>query len=221
MKHIILIITFLSFSLFSFSQIELSKDPKAKKILDAVSKKIESYNTMRIKFNYEIENKQNQHKETHKGYAFLKGNSYKIIIPEIEIFSDGKTVWTYMKESNEITITEPDSTEQSIFNPAQLFTLYKEGYKYLLIGEEIIDKKKYKVIDLFPEKTEESQYSKIRIKINTQKNEIYAIETSGKSGIDSYLTVSSTDYNVKVTETLFIFDKNRYPNDIEIIDMRF
>jgi outer membrane lipoprotein-sorting protein len=207
--------------LFSFSQIELSKDPKAKKILDAVSKKIESYKTMRIKFSYEIENKQNQHKETHKGYAFLKGNNYKIIIPEVEIFSDGKTVWTYMKEANEITITEPDSTEQSIFNPTKLFTLYKEGYKYLLIGEEIINKKKYKVIDLFPEKTEESQYSKIRIKINTLKKEIYAIETSGKSGINSYLTVNSTDYDVKVTETLFLFDKNRYSNDVEIIDMRF
>lgn len=221
MKYFILIITILSFNLFSFSQIKLSKDPKAKKILDAVSKKIESQNTIRIKFNYEIENKQNQHKETHKGYAFIKGDSYKIIIPEVEIFSDSENVWTYMKESNEITITKPDTTEQSIYNPTKLFSIYKDGYKYLLIGEEIIDKKRYKVIDLFPEKTHDSQYSKIRLKINSSKFEIYAIETYGKSGLNSYLTITSTDYNVKVTDTLFRFDKNRYHEDIEIIDMRF
>jgi len=221
MKHIFLIISIITFNLFAFSQVELSKDPEARKILDAVSKKIESYKTLRFKFDYTIENKQNEYKETHKGYAFLKGNSYKIIIPETEIFSDGKTVWTYMKETTEITITEPDPKEQSIFNPAKLFTLYKEGYKYLLIGEETIDKTKYKVIDLFPEKTEESQYSKIRIKINVTKKEIYIIETYGKSGINSYLTIDSTDYNVKIVDSLFIFNKNKYPENIEIIDMRF
>ncbi|NPA44438.1 MAG: outer membrane lipoprotein carrier protein LolA [Chlorobi bacterium] len=221
MKNIILLITFLSFNFFAFSQVELNKDPEAKKILDAVTKKIESYNTLRFKFEYTIDNRQNDFKETHKGYAFLKGNSYKIIIPETEIFSDGKTVWTYMKKSNEITITEPDPKEQSIFNPAKLFTLYKEGFKYLLIGEEIIDNVKYKVIDLFPEKTAESQYSKIRIKINSNKNEIYAIETYGKSGVNSYLTIKSTDYNIKIVDDLFTFNENKYPENIEIIDMRF
>jgi len=221
MKHIILIITLLSFCLFASSQVELSKDPEAKKILDAVAKKTKSHSSLRIKFEYSIENKQNNYKENHKGYAFLKGNSYKIIIPGTEIFSDGKTVWTYMKESNEITITEPGPEEESIFNPAKLFSIYKNGYKYLLIGEEAINNVRYQVIDLFPENTKESQYSKIRIKVNNKNNEIYIIETYGKSGINSYLTVKAMDYNVKVTEKLFTFDEKRYSSDIEIIDMRF
>ncbi len=221
MKHIILIITLLSLTLFTFSQVELSKDPEAKKILDAVAKKTKSHNSLRIKFEYTIENKQNDYKETHKGYAFLKGNSYKIIIPKTEIFSDGKTVWTYMKESNEITITEPGPEEESIFNPAKLFSIYKNGYKYLLIGEETVDEVSYKVIDLFPENTSESQYSKIRIKVNKTKNEIYVLETYGKSGVNSFLIVKAMGYNVKVSEKLFIFDEERYPDDIEIIDMRF
>lgn len=221
MKHILLIITALSFNYYSFSQVELNKDPEAKKILDAVSKKIESYKTLRFKFDYKIENRQNDYKESHKGYAFLEGNSYKIIIPETEIFSNGETVWTYMKETNEMTITKPDPKEKTIFNPSQLFSLYKEGYKYLLIGEETIDNNKYKVIDLFPEKTGESQYSKIRIKINSKNNEMFAIETYGKSGVNSYLTVKSTVYNIKIAEGLFNFDKEKYPENIEIVDMRF
>jgi len=221
MKHIMLIITLLTFGFLAFSQVELSKDPEAKKILDAVAKKTKSHKSLRIKFEYSIENKQNHFEETHKGYAFLKGNHYKIIIPKTEIFSDGKTVWTYMKESNEITITEPGPEEESIFNPAKLFSIYETGYKYILIGGETIDGILYKIIDLFPENTNESQYSKIRIKANNNKNEIYILETYSKSGVNSYLTVKAMNYNIKITENLFIFDKNRYPNDIEIIDMRF
>ncbi len=221
MKNILLIITLLFSSLSGFSQFELNKDPEAKKILDALSKKTKSFNSLRFKFDYIVENKQNNYKETHKGYAFLKDTKYKIIIPGTEIFSDGITVWTYMKASNEITITEPGPDEESIFNPAKLFTIYESGYKYLLIGEEIVNKTSYNIIDLFPEEIDESPYSKIRIKINKSKNEIYAVETYGKSGLNNYLTVIEIKPDVKLTEKLFTFDKTKYPTDIEIIDMRF
>ncbi len=221
MKYIFLFISILLTTTYSYSQIELTKDPEAKKILDAVSKKIESYNSLRIKFDYLIENKQNNFKQTHKGYAFLQGEKYKIIIPTIEIFSDGNNVWTYSKESNEITITKVVNDEESIYNPAKLFNLYKNGYKYLLIGEEKIENIKYSVIDLFPENLSESLYSKIRIKIKKATNEIFVIETYGKSGLNNYLTIKENKPNIKVTEQMFNFDKTKYPDDIEIIDMRF
>jgi len=221
MKYLLLIITLFFSTTYGFSQYELSKDPEAKKILDALAQKTKSYNSLRFKFNYIVENKQNNYKETHKGYAFLKDTKYKIIIPGTEIFSDGITVWTYMKESMEITITEPGPDEESIFNPAKLFTIYESGYKYLLIGEETIDKTSYSIVDLFPEEIDESPYSKIRIKINKSKNEIYAIETYGKSGLNNFLTVIEIKPDIKVTEKLFTFDKTKYPEDIEIIDMRF
>ncbi len=222
MKYIFLFISILlTITYSSYSQIELTKDPQAKKILDAVSKQIESYNSLRIKFDYIIENKQNNFKQTHKGYAFLQGEKYKIIIPTIEIFSDGDNVWTYSKESNEITITKVVNDEESIYNPAKLFNLYKNGYKYLLIGEEKIENVKYSVIDLFPENLSESLYSKIRIKIKKATNEIFVIDTYGKSGLNNYLTIKENKPNIKVTEQMFNFDKSKYPDDIEIIDMRF
>jgi outer membrane lipoprotein-sorting protein len=221
MKYLFLSsLVFLSMS-FAFSQVELNKDPKAKKVLDALAKKTKSYNSLRIKFDYLVENKQNGLKENHTGYAFLQAKKYKIIIPGTEIFSDGKTVWTYMKESNEITITEPGPDEESIFNPAKLFTIYETGYKYLLIGEEQTEKKIFNVIDLFPEKSSESPYSKIRIRVDKIENEIYSVETYGKSGLNHFLTVSEIKPDIIISEQLFIFDEKKFPKGIEIIDMRF
>ncbi len=221
MKRITIIIIFLSvFISYSYAQIELSKDPEANKILDAVSAKTKSFKSLRIKFNYTIENKQTEEKDNFKGYAFLSGKKYKIIIPGIEIFSDGITVWTYMKDAEEITITEPGPNDESIFNPAKLFTIYETGYKYLLIGQEKIDNILHDVIDLFPELEENSPYSKIRLKINPGKDQIYSIETFSKNGINYTINVVEYKPDVKITEKLFTLDKSRYPEDLEIVDLR-
>jgi len=220
MKKLTIIITFLFAVNLSIAQVELSKDPEAKKILDAVTAKTKSYESLRIKFSYTIENNQSGEKSEHNGYAFLSGKRYKIIIPGNEIFSDGLTVWTYMKDSEEITITKPDPNEESIFNPAKLFTIYESGYKYLLIGQEKINTIFYDVIDLFPELEEESPYSKIRLKVNSEKAQLYTVETFGKNGLNHTIVVSEYSPNVKITEKLFTFDKSRYPEDIEIIDLR-
>ena len=210
--------------IFSYSavsaQVELAKDPAAKKILDAVSKKVSESGGIRIKFTYQVENKQNAYNDTQKGYVFLEGQKFKAIIPDIEIISDGISVWTYNKKEEEVTISETDTSEVSIFNPVKLFSAYKKGFKYLLIGSETIDNVKYHVIDLYPEDTESSPYSIIRIKINKVTNEIYSLKTSGKSGVDYTFQVVDYSKNMKFPEKLFIFDKTKYPEDIEITDMR-
>ena len=202
------------------AQVELIKDPAARKILDAVSKKVSQSKGVRIKFLYTVSNRQNNFHDTQKGYVFFDGQKFKVIIPKTEIISDGQSVWTYRKEDNEVTISETDTSEISVFNPAKLFTAYKHGFKYLLIGEETIDKIKYNVIDLYPESTENSPYSIIRIKINKGTNEIYSLKTSGKSGVDYTFQVIEYKSSITMPGNLFVFDKSKYPEDIEITDMR-
>jgi len=217
--QILILIFIFSFSFVS-AQVELTKDPAAKKILDAVSVKVSQNKGVRIKFSYTTDNRQNNYHDTQKGYVFLEGQKFKVIIPKTEIISDGKSVWTYMKEDNEVTISETDTSEISIFNPAKLFTAYQHGFKYLLIGEETIKNVKYHVIDLYPEDTENSPYSIIRLKINKERNEIYSIKTSGKSGVDYTFEVTEYKANINIPENLFEFIQSKYPSGIEITDMR-
>ncbi len=215
----ILILILLSTS-FALGQVELVKDSAAKNILDAVSKKVSKSKGIKIKFNYTVNNKQNGYKETQKAYVFMEGQKFKAIIPQFEIISDGKSVWTYSKEDEEVTITDVDTSEISIFNPMKLFTAYKTGYKYLLIGVEKIDNKEYNVIDLYPEDTENSPYAIIRIKTNKATNEIYSLKTSGKSGVNYTFEIVEYKSNLTFPDKLFVFDKSKYPDNIEITDMR-
>ena len=221
MKQItlILISIFLLLGIKLDAQI-LAKDPKAQKILDKVSKTTKSYNSIRIKFSYTIENLQEKASETHSGYAFLKGKRYKLIMAGTTIFSDGKTVWSYLKDAEEMTISEPGEDDQSIFNPAKLFTIYENGFKYKYLGEEKKNSSTLDVIDIFPEHPEKKSYSRIRLKIDRKKSQLVSIKSFGKSGNNVTINVTEFTTNVKMTDKLFVFDKTKYPADLEVVDTR-
>lgn len=215
MKKIIILLTF--FILFSnaFGQ----KDPKAKKILDKVSKKTRSYGTMKIEFTNTLENLQADLTETFEGTAFIKKNKYKLILEGTEIYCNGRTVWTYLKDAEEVNIAKLDKTDESIMNPSKLLTIYEKGYKYKFVNEDKVDDIDVYIIDLFPEKPKKKTYSRIRLIINKNKTQLMAIKTFGKDGNHYTLEIKTITTNVKMKENLFRWKKKEHPN-VEIIDLR-
>lgn len=215
-----ILILFIAVFLFSgiYSQEVLSKDPKATEILNKLSKKTKSFETIRIKFSYTLENTQEKIKETYKGYAFLKGNKYKLILAGSEIFTDGKFLYNYLTDAEEITISVPDEENDNIFNPAKLFTIYEKGFKYQYLGQETDAGAKVDVIDLFPVEVKKKNYSRIRLKIDKDKLRIVSIKSFGKDGNHYTINVTEFKSNVKMPEALFTYNAKKYPG--EVIDLR-
>src|SRR6476661_2933218 len=83
-----------------------SSDPNAKKILDGVSAKFRTFKSVQAKFALKIENASGKNLGNKAGNVYMKGTKYRISVPGQEIFSDGSTVWTYEKASNEVTISK-------------------------------------------------------------------------------------------------------------------
>src|SRR3984885_6012476 len=83
-------------------------DPAAKKILDQASAKIKSYKSIQAVFTLQVQDAQGVTQGTKKGTFNMKGSKYVVMITGQEIFSDGKTIWTYDKSANEVTITKVD-----------------------------------------------------------------------------------------------------------------
>jgi outer membrane lipoprotein-sorting protein len=94
-----------------FSQ---SSDPAAKKILDQASAKIKSYKSVQAIFTLQIQDGQGANQGTKKGTLFMKGNKYVVQITGQEIYCDGKTIWTFDKSANEVTITKVDPTSNTL-----------------------------------------------------------------------------------------------------------
>jgi len=234
MKNSLFLFFMLLFSVAGYTQNTkdtASYDPKAKQILDKVSKLATSYSTLQVTFNYVMENSAEKIKENFAGQAFLKGSKYKLVLPGNEIFSDGKTVWSYLKDAEEINITDFDPNDESVLNPSKLFTLYNKGFKYKYKGEakekvkRIVNNKNTTVtrtiytVDLFPEKAQKAKYHTVRLSIDKADSQIIKVKYLGKNGTNYTIEFFEYKPNALLKDNIFTYEKARYPN-ATLNDMR-
>ena len=134
-----------------------------------------------------------------------------------EIISDGKSQWTYITKDKEVELSDVDHSEDNL-NPAQLFTIYEHGYKYLYTGDQKIDGKICQVVDLTPIDSKKP-FFKVRLTIDKAKKQIYSALIFDKNGNRYTYTIRTFTPNPKVPETLFTFDKKDHPG-VEVVDLR-
>ena len=54
------------------------------------------------------------------------------------VYFDGKTMWTYAEDIQEVTITEPDMDDEDFLsNPAKILTWYNRDFKYRYVQKII------------------------------------------------------------------------------------
>jgi outer membrane lipoprotein-sorting protein len=203
------------------------KDADAQKILTALSKKYKSYDLIKADFSFMLEDQQAGIKQTQTGTLVSrpKANKFNVTIynPDDkatvtqEIISDGKSQWTYVKKDKEVELSDVDHSEDNL-NPAQLFTIYEHGYKYLYTGDQKVDGKVCQVIDLTPEDSKKP-FFKVRLTIDKAKKQIYSALIFDKNGNRYTYIIRTLTPNPKVPETIFTFDKKDHPG-VEVVDLR-
>jgi outer membrane lipoprotein-sorting protein len=211
----ILIIFLLSFN----SLIYARQDEKAGKILDQLFEKIKSSPSVSMDFTIAISSARDNFSDEFDGNMIMKGERYRLNFMGNEIFSDGKTTWTYMPEANEVMISEPDEDEGFMANPTKLFTDYSKEFRYRLIGEPSRNGKRLYEIDLHPLELDQ-MFHTVKLFIDRDKNFLHSAVISGKDGNTYTLTVDKAETNKQFPDSHFVFRKEDYPG-AEIIDMRW
>jgi outer membrane lipoprotein carrier protein len=193
------------------------KDPKALAILDAMSAKYQKIPSFTAKFTYTLENKTEGINEDFSGDVSVKGDKYRIKLPNQEIINDGKTTWTYLSDINEVNIDnfDPSSGEMT---PSKIFTAYKKGYKYLYINEKAEAGVVYEWVDLVPD-SKDQQVFKIRLQISKVDKSLKTWEIYDKGGNIYRYSISNFNPNATLADTYFRFDTSKYPG-VEVVDLR-
>jgi outer membrane lipoprotein-sorting protein len=221
------LLIYLLLSSFAVGSAFAQKDVDAKKILNQVSRKYRSYDVVKTDFTFTFENQQSGTKDSQTGtlVSRSKANKYKVTIynpqdkttVDQEIISDGKSQWTYIKKDKEVELSNVDNSSDAL-NPAQLFTIYEKGYKYVYNGDEKVDGKLCQVIDLTPEDANK-QFFKVRLSIDKATKQIYSAMIFDKNGSRYNYIIRSFTPNVKVPDSMFTFDKKDHPG-VEVVDLR-
>lgn len=193
-------------------------DPDAKKILDAVSTKFKSFKAPQATFTYKVENGDGKVLSSKTGSVVMKGNKYKVALNGQQIFSNGKTVWTYDENANEVTITTLDGGANSV-TPQKLFTnFYDKDFYYKLNGTTKKGGKTLQEIELTP--VDKSRpFHKVYVWVDKASNTIYSTTVLEKSGNRYTYTVTKLTPNASVSDASFVFDKSKYPG-VEVVDLR-
>jgi outer membrane lipoprotein-sorting protein len=193
-------------------------DTKAKGILDQVSAKTKAYKTIRTEVSYTLTNTKSGVKSTKTLKVWLKAAKYRIDTGDQLIISDGKSVWKHVKGDEEAELSNPEPGEDGI-SPSNMFSIYEKGFKYKFVKEEVKAGKTIYIIDLFPLKPKEKDYTSIKVRIDKATMRIVSAEMNGKNGSVYSYTIKTFTPNETLGDDLFIFDKAKFPGVI-INDVR-
>lgn len=66
------------------------------------------------------------------GTIAIKGKKFYATTPQAKVWFDGKTQWTYLKNNDEVNVSNPTEAQLQAINPYNFIHLYKRGYTYTM-----------------------------------------------------------------------------------------
>jgi outer membrane lipoprotein carrier protein len=198
-------------------QAKAQYDPKALATLDEMSKKYSAMSGFKATFTYSMSNPSAGINESSSGTITVKASKFHLVMGNQEVYNNGTTVWTFLKDANEVNISNYDPQDDDI-TPTKIYSIYKKGYKYMLVEEKTEAGVVVQVIDLIPE-NRNNPFFKVRLTINKKDKTIKAWKIFEKSGNSYDYAVKTFTPNLVLNDTEFVFDKNKYKG-VEVIDLR-
>ncbi len=192
-------------------------DPKALETLDAMSKKYKSIEAFEANIDCNMTNEIDKVNESFKGKITVKGDKFRLSLPEQEVINNGSTQWTYLPAAKEVNVDNYDPNSDDV-NPSKILDMYKKGYKYLYIADKTENGVLCEEIDLVPDK-KDAQYFKIKMMINKKDKSIQSWTMFNKAGDRYKYSITKFNPSAKVDDTFFTFDPKKYPG-VEVIDLR-
>ena len=70
------------------------------------------------------------------GNIAIKGKKFHATTPQATIWFDGTTQWTYMKNNDEVNVSNPSEAQLAAINPYNFIYMYKKGYSYTMTKKD-------------------------------------------------------------------------------------
>ncbi len=209
----VLTLVFVLLACMAFSQV---KDSKASLLLDEVSQKTKSHKSIMADFSYTMENKQAKINEVKTGSLLVSGEKYRLTAAGQTIICNGKTIWTYIKESNEVQINDVDAKEDAL-TPSKLLSSYNSNYKSKIIKDKAQTDPSVESIELIPNTIK--NFTKAILVVDKTKKQVKSFILLDKSGNTFTYKVTNYQTDIPVTNADFSFEASKFPG-VELIDMR-
>ena len=145
------------------------------------------------------------------GTIAIKGNKFNAHTPQATVWYNGKTQWTYMKNTNEVNVSNPTQAQQMSMNPYTFINIYKAGYNSSLKNAG----SNYEVHLIAQNKRRTVQELIITINKKTYVPSVIKMRQGS-----SWSTIKVSNFRAKnVSNSTFVFNSKDFPK-AEIVDLR-
>ena len=145
------------------------------------------------------------------GTISIKGHKFHASTPQAIVWFDGKTQWTYMKNNDEVNVSNPTEAELQSINPYNFINIYKKGFK--LSSKKVNDS--YEVHLKSTDKNRKIQEMYIIVDQQSYRPTHVKMFQNGKWSVLLISGLKSTS----LSDGMFQFNAKDFPQ-AEIIDLR-
>ena len=180
---------------------------EGKAILDKSAAALKSAGNVKIAFTMQSDG------VSQDGYIKLRGQKFVVNMGSTITWYDGKTMWNYVRQNEEVNVTTPSAAQAAKMNPYVFLTFYKKGYT---VKKGTDTKKEHEVVLTGSETT---PYKKVVMHINRSNYYPTRITLTSAKDITTTINCNSLQKNQKYNDATFRFNPKNYPN-VEVVDLR-
>lgn len=203
MKRIVYVLILVAVAMVAKGQSE-----DAKSVLDKMSKTYKEMTGFEISFIQKIYNEA-EVIERYTGSASVSKEKFFLKFGEQHIYCNGPVLWTYLVESQELTISNFEPEEGAI-NPTNIYDIYKEGFTYEYKRQDNINGELVHVVELIST-NEDSDFTNIFMYIGQKDSYLKAWDLVDYDGVKSGFEVSNFKPNQVYDAKFFEFDEEANP----------
>lgn len=179
---------------------------EARKVLDRAASLISKKSGASASFSM-----QNEKTGTINGTIAIKGQKFKASTSQATVWYNGKTQWTYMKNTDEVNVTTPNVARQSSMNPYAFINLYKSGYTLSMATKG----QNYEVHMVAQNKGKDIKEAYVYV--NKKTNVISSVRIYRKN---QWTTITLSNFkSANLSDAQFQFNAKEFPH-AEVIDLR-
>jgi len=208
MKKIIFVLPLL----FSLQLINAQNDPNAKKILDGVSAKVKAMSALTGNFTIKSFTSKGKPNGTKSGTISLKGNKYTLKQGSTEIICDGAKTYSF-DGAKTVTVAPAEDGNKTLTPQKILSGNYDKDFTYKLISTT----GNFSEIELKPTDSRKN-FQKVNIFVDKTKGLITKAKLLDKSNNQMEFVFTNINSKTVLADANFVFNKNKYPKDVEILD---
>ena len=182
-------------------------------VLDKALASIKADVPVRMDYDYEVRDDNDELLLNDKGIIYIDNNRYALLMQDMKVWCDGETQWSYMREINEVYVTDAAADEAQNLSPLYVMEHYRDGFSRSAVREDGFVAVVLRAID------ENSDVESVQLLISEDNHRLVSMIISMPGQGRVVVALDGYVADCGVADDVFACPLDDY-REAEIIDMR-